>query len=137
MLQELQVDTRNKEEEVVSVTSSADLIPAYPGQVPMTDKGIPNPCLSSVGPGMQEAEKQPHSPGQQRIHTWSWGWAGMLHVVFKAAGDLSLVCDHQVSLPKHAPRSGRSRLPPASGQFGTPPHLLWCLKQRFFSKPGS
>ena len=67
MLQELQVDTRNKEEEVFIVTSSADLIPAYPGQVPTTDEGIPNPCLSSVGPGMQvhrEAATQPRN-------TWS------------------------------------------------------------------
>ena len=40
----------------------------------------------------------------------------MLHVGFKAAGDMSLVCGHQVSLPKHACRSGRSRLPPVSGQ---------------------
>ena len=64
MLQELQVDTQNKEEEVVTVTSSADLIPAYSGQVPTTDKGIPNPCLSSVGPGMQvhrEAATQPRA----------------------------------------------------------------------------
>ena len=64
MLQELQVDTQNKEEEVVTVTSSADLIPAYPGQVPTTHKGIPNPCLSSVGPGMQvhrEAATQPRA----------------------------------------------------------------------------
>ena len=64
MLQELQADTRNKEEEVFIVTSSADLIPAYPGQVPTTDEGIPNPCLSSVGPGMQvhrEAATQPRA----------------------------------------------------------------------------
>ena len=67
MLQELQVDTQNKEEEVVTVTSSADLIPAYSGQVPTTDKGIPNPCLSSVGPGMQvhrEAATQPRAAEQ-------------------------------------------------------------------------
>ena len=57
MLQELQVDTRNKEEDVFIVT-------AYPGQVPTTDEGIPNPCLSSVGPGMQvhrEAATQPRA----------------------------------------------------------------------------
>ena len=50
--------------EVVSVTCSADLIPAYPGQVPTTDKGTPNPCLSSVGPGMhvhREAATHPRA----------------------------------------------------------------------------
>ena len=62
---------------------------------------------------------------------------GMLPVGFKAAGDLSLVCGHQVSYPKDVPGSGRSRLPSVSGQCWTPPAPLVVLKQRFFPKPGS
>ena len=36
-----QVDAWDKEEDAVHVTSSTELTPAYPGQVPMTDKGMP------------------------------------------------------------------------------------------------
>ena len=85
MLQELQVDTRNKEEEVFIVTSSADFIPAYPGQVPTTDEGIPNPCLSSVGPGMQvhrEAATQPRTAENSdmilRVGVGCFMWASRL-----------------------------------------------------------
>ena len=135
-----QVDAWDKEEDAVHVTSSTELTPAYPGQVPMTDKGSPNlRCISSLcGARGTSAQRSSHTAqGSRESIPGHGGGAGMLHVGFKAAGDLSLVRGHQVSLPKHAPRSGRSRLPPVSGQFWTPPHLLWCLKQRFFPKPGS
>lgn len=75
--QELEVDTRNKEEEVFIVTSSADLIPAYLDGCLSTDEGIPNPCLSSVGPGMQvhrEAATQPRANRESMPDPWEWGW---------------------------------------------------------------
>ena len=114
--------------------------PAYSGQIPMTEKGTPNPgCISSLcGARYANAQRSSHTAQGSRESIPDHGnGAGMLHVGFKAAGDLSLVCGLQVSLPKHAPRSGRSRLPPVSGQCWTPPHLLWSLRQRFFPKPGS
>ena len=45
----------------------------------------------------------------------------MLPLMFKAAGDLSLVCGHQVSHPKLAPGFGSGRLPPLFGQSSTLP----------------
>ena len=113
---------------------------AYPGQVPMTDKGSPKPGYfssicgakcpnaqrrSCTAQGSRESRHDPESGGR------------MLPVGFKAAGNQSLVCGHQVSYPKDVPGSGRNRLPPVSGQCWTLLHLLWSLKQRFFPKPGS
>ena len=113
---------------------------AYPGQVPMTDKGTPNPgCISSLcGARCANAQRRSctvHSSRESRHDPESRG--GMLLVWFKAAGDLSLVCGHQVSYSKDVPGSGRNRLPPVSGLCWTPLYLLWSLKQRFFPKPGS
>ena len=113
---------------------------AYPGQVPRTDKGSPNPgCISSLCGAMcanvQRSSCTVHSSRESRHGPESEG--GMMPVGFKAAGDLSLLCGHQVSYPKDVPGSGRNRLPPVSGQCWTLLHLLWSLKQRIFPKPGS
>ena len=46
---EAQADTRDKEEDMVHVTSQQTFTTAHPGQVPRTYKGTPNPgCISSL-----------------------------------------------------------------------------------------
>ena len=64
---------------------------------------------SHTAQGGRESRHDPESGG------------GMLPVGFKAAGDLSLVCGHQVSHPKLAPGFGSGRLPPLFGQSSTLP----------------
>ena len=62
---------------------------AYPGQVPMTDKGTPNPgCISSLcGARYANAQRSSHTAQDSREfrHDPESG-GGMLHVGFKAAG---------------------------------------------------
>ena len=137
---EAQVDTWDQEEDAVHVTSQQTFTTAHPGHVPRTDKGSPNPgCISSLCgarcPNAQRRSCTAQGSRESRHDPESGG--GIMPVGFKAAGDLSLVCGHQVSYPKDVHGSGRNRLPPVSGQCWTPLHLLGSLKQRFFHKPGS
>ena len=102
-----------------AVIHSANLHPAYSGWVPMTDKGTPNPgCISSLcGARCANAQRRSCTDQGGRESTHDPESRGRkLPLIFKSAGDLSLVCGHQVSHPKHAPGFGSGRLPPLSGQ---------------------
>ena len=105
--------------------------PAYSRRVPMTEKGTPNPeCISSLcGARYANAQRSSHTAQDSRkSRSCPKSGGGMLHVGFKAASVLTLVCNHQVSHPENDLKSGRSRLPPIFGQGWTVPASPWVFK---------
>ena len=135
-----QVDAWDKEEDAVHVTSSTELTPAYPGQVPMTDKGSPNlRCISSLcGARGTSAQRSSHTAqGSRESRTDPGSAGGMLPVGFKAAGDLTLVCGHQESQPKDVLSLAGAGCLQYLASAALSLHLLRYLKQTFFPKSGS
>lgn len=114
--------------------------PAYSGQVPMTDKGSPNPrCISSLcgarSTSAQRSSCTAQSSRESRTDPERGG--GMLPVGFKAAGDLTLVCGHRESHPKDVLSLAGAGCLQCLASAALSLHLLRYLKQRFFPKPGS
>lgn len=113
---------------------------AYPGWVPMTDKGSPSPgCVSSLcGARCTSAQRSSHTAqGSRESRTGPEGRGGMLPVGFKAAGDLTLACGQQASHPKDVLSLAGAGCFPSLASAALSLHLLRYLKQRFFPKPGS
>ena len=113
---------------------------AYPGQVPMTDKGSPSVgCISSLcGARCTSAQRSNcTAQGSRGSRTGPEGRGGMLPVGFKAAGDVTLVCGHQVSHPKNVLSLAEAVCLQYLASAALSLHLLRYLKQRLFPKPGS